>query len=490
VISLASADDILPSSLAPASRRQSDPVVKRAVICFLLAGIEGMSAAALVFGTALLYHAVFLKVPLFEFEALLYSGFSLLTGVVYGAFSASAGARFLEGGGRSQSTLPDSFYGWTAAIALTLLAAFLLGTAGELSRVSLTAAYVFGIPAIVALRSYVQAVMAHRIRKGALHFERVSVVGNRVDVLNFLLNGELWRNGHRLTGTLYLEDAVDERGVVRLNAVTEFAGRSLRSGSDHIVFVGDLSDLDGFERMLGELKRFALNVIYAPATMNRTLKFLDVVAIGPNNALRLMRKPMSDTAVIVKRSFDIIGAGAGLILLSPLLPLVAIAIIVDSPGPVIYRQARRGFNGETFAIWKFRSMSVTESGFDMRQAQAGDARITRVGKILRSTSIDELPQLVNVLLGHMSLVGPRPHAISHDEELAKQMANYAHRQRIKPGITGWAQVNGYRGDTSTRQLIEGRILHDIFYIDNWSIFLDLWILVLTFFSRAAHRSAR
>jgi lipopolysaccharide/colanic/teichoic acid biosynthesis glycosyltransferase len=173
----------------------------------------------------------------------------------------------------------------------------------------------------------------------------------------------------------------------------------------------------------------------------------------------------------------------------PLFLVVAIAIRLDSGGPVIYRQARRGFNGESFMIWKFRSMSVMESGHTMRQAQRGDARITRVGRIIRATSIDELPQLVNVLLGQMSIVGPRPHAISHDDALSKVLATYAHRQRIKPGITGWAQVNGFRGETDTFESVEGRTLHDLHYIDNWSIILDLWILVLTMFSLRAHRNA-
>lgn len=472
------------------TRRIYDPVVKRAVICSVLATIEGVTAAGIVFTVALLYHTIFLAIPIFEFEALFYASFSILTGIVYGAFSAMAGARFLGGEQQLTSTLPDSFYGWTTAIATTLLVAFLLGQVGDLSRVSLTSAYLIGIPAIIGLRSFMQAIMADRIQNGELHFEKVSVVGNRVDVVNFLLNGDLWRNGHRLTATLYLEDASDDAGVIKLDALSDFARRSLRLGADYIVFVGDLSDINGFERVLSEMKRFALNVIFAPATMNKTLKFLDVVPIGPNNALRFMRKPMSDTAVFLKRMFDLFGSGLGLLLLSPMLLLVAIAIVLDSPGPVIFRQARRGFNGETFMIWKFRTMSVTESGFDMRQAQAGDSRITRVGKILRETSIDELPQLVNVLMGQMSLVGPRPHAVSHDEELSKRMANYAHRQRIKPGITGWAQVNGYRGETSTAEQLEGRILHDIFYIDNWSIFLDLWALALTFLSPAARRNAR
>ncbi len=487
---MVNSDDIFRAPYATAPQPARDQVMQRAVICSLLAAVEGVAAAALVFGCALLYHLIFRGETLPQFASLFYAGYSLLTGLVYGVFSAIACGKFLDGEQRLQSTLPDSFYGWTAAVAMTLLTAFLGGKIGDLSRVSLMSAYFVGIPVMLGLRSYAQAVLANRIDKGQLHFEKVSVVGNRIDVVNFLVNGNLWRHGHKLTSTLYLEDIADDHGMRRDNAIADFARSSLKLGSDHIVFVGDLTDIDGLERMVAEMKRFALNIVYAPATMNRTLKFLDVVAIGPNNALRFVRKPMSDTAVFIKRSMDIALSSLGLIVLSPLLALTALAIVLDTPGPVIYRQARRGFNGDTFMIWKFRSMCVTESGFAMRQATPGDVRITRVGRFLRETSIDELPQLVNVLCGQMSIVGPRPHAISHDEELSKQLATYAHRQRIKPGVTGWAQVNGYRGETATFQQIEGRVVHDIYYIDNWSIFLDCWALLLTFFSPAARRNAR
>jgi exopolysaccharide biosynthesis polyprenyl glycosylphosphotransferase len=255
-----------------------------------------------------------------------------------------------------------------------------------------------------------------------------------------------------------------------------------------MVIVARLDDLDAIEAIVSEMKRFALNVVYAPATNNRTLKFLDVVPIGANNALRFIRKPLSDFSVFVKRAMDIALASIGLLLLTPLFIVVAALIRLDSAGPVIYRQARRGFNGDSFMIWKFRSMRVTESGHHMQQAQRGDARITRIGRFIRTTSIDELPQLVNVLLGQMSIVGPRPHAISHDDQLGKLLATYAHRQRIKPGITGWAQVNGFRGETDTFEAVEGRTLHDLHYIDNWSILFDLWIIVLTVFSVRTHKN--
>lgn len=471
---------------APQSRPQ---LISRAVLCMMPALADGLAAAMTVVFTSLVYHLAFLQTPLSDFAWQLYSIFGLMAGAIYGAFSAIACSRFLDGEQQLRSTLPDSFYGWTAAIAITLLVAFLSGQIGDLSRVSLSSAYVVGIPLVLTLRKLGQDMLAGRINRGALHYERLAVVGKRPDVDNFLVNGQLWRNGHHLTGTLYLEEAQNEGGDVCMEAVADFARLSLKRGSESIVIVGTLADLDALERLVTEMKRFALNVVYAPATGNRTLKFLGVVPIGPNNALLFMRKPLSDIAVFLKRASDIVMAGLGLIVLAPFYLVVALAIVLESRGPIIFRQERRGFNGETFMIWKFRSMSVMESGHEMQQARRSDPRVTRVGRVLRKLSIDELPQLVNVLLGQMSIVGPRPHAISHDAELSRQLATYAQRQRIKPGITGWAQVNGFRGETSTFEQVEGRTVHDLYYIDNWSILLDLWIIVLTVFSPATHRNA-
>lgn len=470
------------------SRR--DDVVHRLWLCVIVALVEGGVAFGLVFGAALLYHLLVLHQHVAAFDALLYGAYGLLAGIVYATFSCIATTRLLERVLTSQLDVQQAFFAWTTTIALTLLAAFLLGKVGDLSRVSLTSAYVAGVPVMFGVRNILRALIETRIQSGTLQFETVSVIGNRVDVLNFVLGGELWRQGHKLTGTLHFEDARGPDGKVLPSVVSDFAARTLKRGTNHIVFVGSLDELDELEGIVNELKRYALNLLYAPASRNRSLKFLDVIAIGPNNVLRFVRTPMGDFSVVVKRIFDIVLSGLGLLVLSPLFALVALAIVLESRGPVIYKQARRGFNGDTFMIWKFRSMRVTESGYQMKQAEKNDPRITRVGRFIRATSIDELPQLVNVLTGQMSLVGPRPHAISHDEELSRELTVYAHRQRIKPGITGWAQAHGFRGETVTRAQIESRIEYDIYYIENWSIFLDIWTLILTVFSPAPRRNAR
>ena len=191
---------------------------------------------------------------------------------------------------------------------------------------------------------------------------------------------------------------------------------------------------------------------------------------------------MTDDHVLIKRILDVAVAGAALIALLPLLCIVALAIKLDSRGPVFFRQRRIGLNNQVFKIFKFRSMTVAQDGDVVEQAQRNDPRVTRVGRIIRSTSIDELPQLINVLLGHMSIVGPRPHAIAHDRQFEQQFDLFARRRRVLPGITGWAQINGYRGETRTEADVRGRLEHDLYYIDNWSIWFDLEIIARTAFT--------
>jgi exopolysaccharide biosynthesis polyprenyl glycosylphosphotransferase len=175
---------------------------------------------------------------------------------------------------------------------------------------------------------------------------------------------------------------------------------------------------------------------------------------------------------------------------SPILLLIMVAIKLNSRGPILFRQRRYGFNNNEFAVLKFRTMREdAPSDAGVEQAKRMDPRVTLVGRILRRTSLDELPQLINVIRGEMSLVGPRPHAVEHNEEYAMVINEYLSRHRVKPGITGWAQVNGFRGETKTVDLMRQRVQHDLYYIDNWSVLFDLRILVMTLFVGFIHRNA-
>jgi undecaprenyl-phosphate galactose phosphotransferase/putative colanic acid biosynthesis UDP-glucose lipid carrier transferase len=193
-------------------------------------------------------------------------------------------------------------------------------------------------------------------------------------------------------------------------------------------------------------------------------------------AVEVQRAPLSRGERGAKRAFDLAVASFALVALSPLLGLTAIALKAEARKPVVFRQRRRGFNGQEFEIYKFRTMTVLEDGPKIAQARRNDSRVTSLGRILRRTSVDELPQLFNVLRGEMSIIGPRPHAIAHDDEFGKLIGEYAFRSHVKPGMTGWAQVNGYRGGTPQLELMRRRIDFDLWYINNWSIWLDFQIL--------------
>lgn len=189
--------------------------------------------------------------------------------------------------------------------------------------------------------------------------------------------------------------------------------------------------------------------------------------------------PLRGYAGLAKRGSDIVLSTLILLLLAPLMVGIAIAVKLTSPGPVIFRQRRYGLDGEEIMVWKFRSMTVVEDGDFIRQAQRNDPRITPLGDVLRRTSLDELPQFFNVLQGCMSIVGPRPHAVAHNELYRSQIKSYMIRHKVKPGITGWAQVNGLRGETESLQKMEARVRHDLDYLRNWSLALDFYIILRT-----------
>ena len=198
--------------------------------------------------------------------------------------------------------------------------------------------------------------------------------------------------------------------------------------------------------------------------------------------IEVVKTPFSDWMVFIKKAEDIVFSIMALLIFAPLMMIIAVAIWVESPGPVIFRQKRYGYNNKIFEIYKFRSMTHNKVAEEKtEQATRNDARVTRVGKFIRKTSLDELPQIINVLNGSMSLVGPRPHAVDHNEDYAKVIDGYFARHRVKPGITGWAQINGYRGITDTVDKMEGRVKHDVYYAENWSLLFDIQILFGTIF---------
>jgi putative colanic acid biosysnthesis UDP-glucose lipid carrier transferase len=256
--------------------------------------------------------------------------------------------------------------------------------------------------------------------------------------------------------------------------------RSVGSGDiDEILIVWSEADSTALESCLTALRRSSLPVNVVFDGILGGIVCYGCERIGGMAAFQTQRPPLTFLERCLKRSFDIAFALVSLIALCPMLLIVALAVKIESRGPVLFVQSRNGHGNRHFRILKFRSMTVMEDGSEVQQVTRNDKRVTRIGRFIRSTSIDELPQLWNVLRGDMSVVGPRPHALAHDDLYSSLIEQYAFRRHVKPGLTGWAQVNGCRGETPTVDRMEQRINHDLWYINNWSFWLDVKIICRT-----------
>lgn len=232
-------------------------------------------------------------------------------------------------------------------------------------------------------------------------------------------------------------------------------------------------------KLLDELQDTTASVYFLPDIYVFDLMQARFDNVGGMPVIAICETPFTGFNSMVKRASDIVLGGVIQLCLMPLMMLIAIAVKISSPGPVIFRQRRYGLYGEEIIVYKFRSMTVSEDGADIVQAKKNDQRVTRIGAFLRRSSLDELPQFINVLQGRMSIVGPRPHAVAHNEQYRKLIKGYMLRHKVKPGITGWAQVNGLRGETATLDKMEDRVRYDLDYLRNWSLWLDLWIMMRT-----------
>jgi putative colanic acid biosysnthesis UDP-glucose lipid carrier transferase len=241
-----------------------------------------------------------------------------------------------------------------------------------------------------------------------------------------------------------------------------------------------ISKEKAIHRFVMDLRNDFVNIRFIPDVRSLTLFNQPMVELLGVPAINLAASPITDLRVLPKRVFDRLFALAALTALSPVMLVIAAMVKLSSPGPVFFRQKRKGIDGNQFEIYKFRSMKMhKEEAGKITQATRRDPRITAVGAFLRRTSLDELPQFINVLRGEMSVVGPRPHALEHDDIYKDLVKGYMHRYRIKPGITGWAQINGYRGETDRIEKMMGRVKLDLYYMQHWSFWLDIKIVVLT-----------
>jgi Undecaprenyl-phosphate glucose phosphotransferase len=376
----------------------------------------------------------------------------------------------------------DTIIVWSGVYGMLALAGFAMKISSDFSRGSTMLFFAGGLATLLSFRLLVANLITQSLANGSFARKKIIVVAEQHQHGSSRSLTELRRYGYQPVKTC----EVSREEVAATGIPT-----SLRSKLANVIqFSKDEQIEDIYILMDWRHHRTIYGILHALAVLpvsvhlipdENAAQFLNypITNIGDTWTAALRRAPLSHAERAAKRFFDLSLAATGLLMLLPLMLTTALLIKLDSRGPVFFRQKRNGFNGEAFNIIKFRSMHVLENGPHILQATRNDPRVTRLGRWLRRSSIDELPQLLNVIRGDMSLVGPRPHASSHNTEYEKLIANYAFRHHVKPGLTGWAQVNGYRGETRQIKQMERRVEHDLWYINNWSPLLDVKILLRT-----------
>jgi Undecaprenyl-phosphate glucose phosphotransferase len=441
--------------------------------------------------TGAIYHQAFYDSPgsLADFAevGLAAAVIFVLPGIIHGEYALSHYLSF-KPHLRRATTL------WNITLLCLLMLGFLTKMTEGYSRGAIILFYVTGLPAILLTRYALVHSVILGSRIGLVAAQRVFLIGRDEDINAFLRRYQPWDLGLQTVGTARFTplpaDAAPAARRRALEADLKRAIEAARALSPEAVFViAPWSDIATIDRCVEELLTVPVEIHLGPERILDRFDKVRISKFGAMATLQLTRAPLSSFEVLQKRLFDIVAAAGALVALAPTFALIALMIRLDSPGPVFFRQRRYGFNQQPFRIIKFRTMTTLDDGDVIRQACRNDGRITRIGGWLRRWNIDELPQLINVLRGDMSLVGPRPHALSHDREYEQRISLYARRHNVRPGITGWAQVNGLRGETDTDEKMRRRVDYDLYYIDNWSMLFDLKILLYTVFSRRAYRNA-
>lgn len=411
-----------------------------------------------------------------------YNSATVLTAIVVvlclgmgGVYGSQRGYAFL----RQFSVL---LAGWFAAAGIMLSLTFFLKVSENYSRIWFSTMLVAGGGLSLLLRVVV-FLLLRRLRASGMNLKTVLLVDSGGSSASQLSNGKaLDEYGFKVIHNLPFK--LDEDWLSNLVAKVD------ELGVHEVWLCLPLSEGGGIRSIMYALRHHTVAVRFIPEWDDIPLLNHKVSHIAGFYSLDLSCSPMDGPPRLLKRLEDLVLGLVISLLIAPVCILIAIAIKCTSAGPVLFKQYRTGINGKSFKVYKFRSMVVhRENAGSVTQATKNDTRITRVGAFLRRTSLDELPQFFNVLQGRMSIVGPRPHALSHNEYYKDLVESYMQRHKVKPGITGWAQVSGYRGETDTLEKMQKRVEYDLWYIDNWSLWLDLKIIFMTIFKGFINKNA-
>ncbi len=392
------------------------------------------------------------------------------------AREAYRGSVFGEG-----PALRDLMAVWFAVFSFVGFVWFFLKLDPTLSRGAFLSFFALGFVAVGAARSRAPGIVAAWYHPRRFAGEKIVLVGARGVTALERLGDEF-----RFTGcdnpavvTVAADADAAEWALTLSEALREIRSLAKEAGHGQICVAAEGFPPARLTQLMRALQSIPRAIRLVPEESAERYLHMPMRNLGRLRAVEIQRAPLSPAQRALKRMIDLLIAIPCLVLVAPAMLIIAIAVKLDSRGPIFFRQRRLGYRGRPFVIYKFRTMSVLQDGEDVPQAHRGDRRITRVGRILRSASLDELPQLFNVIRGDMSLVGPRPHAVAHDHFFASLIGNYELRQHVMPGVTGWAQIHGLRGETATTEMMRKRVEFDLWYAKNASLLLDLQILART-----------
>jgi Undecaprenyl-phosphate glucose phosphotransferase len=459
-------------------------------------GFVRMAEFALVAGVGLLIHALYLLPSEgFEWRYGIATGAIALMSII--AFQAADiyQVQAFRGYEKQYMRLASA---WSLVFLLLIGASFFAQAGDQFSRVWLGSFYVFGLLTLIVFRRALFLLVRHWTNKGYLTLRTVIVGGGEAGAAVIKELKQQKNLGIQIIGLF--DDRGDSRsgtevaGEPKLGSVDDLVEFGRRTRLDLVVFALPISAEGRILEMLKKLWVLPVDIRLAAHSAKLRFRPRSYSYIGSVPVIDVADRPIADWDVVMKWLFDKIVGTLMLIALSPVMALTALAIKLDSRGPVLFKQKRYGFNNDLIEVYKFRSMKVEDSDATAAKlVTKGDPRVTRVGRFIRKTSLDELPQLFNVVFkGNLSLVGPRPHAVNakaEERRYDEAVDGYFARHRVKPGLTGWAQINGWRGETDTHEKIQNRVEHDLYYIENWSVLFDLYILLRTPFALLNTESA-
>ena len=382
--------------------------------------------------------------------------------------------------GKLLAYIRDTIVGWGAIVAILIFLGYATKLSGQYSeQVILT--WFIATPIALIISHIIVRKIASTLRKQG-EIRPVVIVGANETGLD--LEKRIQEFPYLFMEVRgYFDDRDESRSqaskVTMLGRISDVA-RYVRAHGIQMIFISlPMAAQPRIRELLDDLHDTTASIYFLPDVYIFDLMQARFDYVAGTPVVTICESPYADVDSVVKNTSDFVFATIILILILPLLLCIALAVKFTSPGPVIFKQRRYGLNGEEIIVYKFRSMTVCEDGANIAQAQKYDQRLTKIGAFLRRTSLDELPQFINVLQGRMSIVGPRPHAVAHNELYRKLIKGYMLRHKVKPGITGWAQVNGLRGETETLEKMKARIECDLYYLRNWSVWLDIWIILRT-----------